>query len=55
MLDRFRTGDVRHCYADITEIKRHLGWEPTVGLREGVRDLVAWQATGVHAIGSRKR
>ena len=42
VLHRFRTGDVRHCYADITEIRRHLGWEPAVSLRDGVRDLVAW-------------
>lgn len=40
--NRSRAGDVRHCYADISEVRRRLGWEPRVGLREGVRDLVAW-------------
>ena len=39
---RFRAGDVRHCAADVTAIARALGFEPRVGLEEGMRDLLVW-------------
>ncbi|HEV8310887.1 MAG TPA: NAD-dependent epimerase/dehydratase family protein [Methylomirabilota bacterium] len=39
---RFRAGDIRHCFADIGRIRRDLGYEPQVTLREGLRELVAW-------------
>ena len=32
-----RPGDVRDSWADVTEAKRVLGWEPRVGLEEGLR------------------
>lgn len=32
-----RTGDVRDSWADVSEAKRVLGWEPRVGLEEGLR------------------
>ena len=38
---RFRAGDIRHCYADITRIKA-LGFEPRMNIREGIRELLAW-------------
>ncbi len=38
---KFRAGDIRHCYADITAL-RALGFEPSVTLEEGLRDLAAW-------------
>jgi dTDP-L-rhamnose 4-epimerase len=31
-----RAGDIRHCYADLTRIKRILGFEPQVTLRAGL-------------------
>jgi dTDP-L-rhamnose 4-epimerase len=31
-----RAGDIRHCYADLTRIKRTLGFEPQVTLRAGL-------------------
>jgi nucleoside-diphosphate-sugar epimerase len=37
-----RTGDVRHSQADITKAQRMLGYQPTVGLEEGLRETVAW-------------
>lgn len=39
---KFRKGDVRHCYADITRIQTLLGWNPQVKYEEGIRELVAW-------------
>jgi len=45
---RFRAGDIRHCYADITRIKA-LGYKPRVTLREGLKQLLAW-TEGVPAL-----
>ncbi|WEX75619.1 GDP-mannose 4,6-dehydratase [Sinorhizobium numidicum] len=40
--NKFREGDVRHCYADIDKIRRHLGYKPAVELEVGIEDLIAW-------------
>jgi dTDP-L-rhamnose 4-epimerase len=40
--NRYRTGDIRHCYADITAARRLLGFEPKVALADGIRDLLDW-------------
>lgn len=37
-----RPGDQRHTFADTTRIQRHLGWQPQVGLDEGLARQVAW-------------
>lgn len=39
---KYRVGDIRHCFADITLARRILGYEPTVGLDEGIAGLAAW-------------
>jgi dTDP-L-rhamnose 4-epimerase len=41
---RYRTGDVRHCFADIGRAREALGFEPQVGFEEGLEELVAWLA-----------
>jgi len=41
ILEKFRIGDVRHCYADISEIKK-FGFTPKYSLKEGLKDLVMW-------------
>jgi dTDP-L-rhamnose 4-epimerase len=41
---RYRTGDVRHCFADIGRARAALGFEPRVGFEEGLEELVAWLA-----------
>jgi nucleoside-diphosphate-sugar epimerase len=38
-----RIGDQRHTFADTTKLKRHLGWEPRVGLDEGLKRQWLWQ------------
>ena len=40
--NRFRKGDVKHCFADISRAKNLLGYEPEISVREGFNDLVAW-------------
>jgi dTDP-L-rhamnose 4-epimerase len=44
VLQRFRAGDVRHCFADIRRIRSLLGFEPRFRFEDGVRELVAWVA-----------
>jgi len=42
VVQRFRAGDIRHCYADISKIRRKLGYIPQVSLEEGMTDLIRW-------------
>jgi dTDP-L-rhamnose 4-epimerase len=44
ILGRFRVGDIRHCFADISKAKARLGYRPTVTFEEGMKDLIAWAA-----------
>jgi dTDP-L-rhamnose 4-epimerase len=37
-----RAGDIRHCFADIERARSLLGFEPEVGLEEGMRELAEW-------------
>ena len=39
---KFRAGDVRHCFADISKARRLLGYEPKVAFEEGMKELVEW-------------
>ena len=39
---KFRAGDIRHCYADISKARRLLGYEPQVTHEEGFRELAEW-------------
>ncbi|MCS7181206.1 MAG: SDR family NAD(P)-dependent oxidoreductase [bacterium] len=39
---KFRKGDVRHCYADISKIKDKIGFEPKTTLEEGLKKLIEW-------------
>jgi len=39
--NKFRTGDIRYCYADISKIRK-LGFEPTVDVIQGMTELVEW-------------
>ena len=39
---KFRAGDIRHCFADISKIQEALGYEPVVTLDRGIEKLVEW-------------
>ena len=39
---KYRAGDVRHCFADITSAQTLLGYEPRRTFEEGVHELVGW-------------
>jgi dTDP-L-rhamnose 4-epimerase len=42
---KFRAGDIRHCFADITLARRLLRYEPAVALEEGMAELAEWLET----------
>ncbi|HZE97660.1 MAG TPA: SDR family NAD(P)-dependent oxidoreductase [Planctomycetota bacterium] len=44
IVKKFRSGDIRHCYSDITEIREALGYAPKTNLEQGLRELVDWSA-----------
>jgi nucleoside-diphosphate-sugar epimerase len=44
-----RVGDVRHSLADISRARELLGYEPNVGLREGLRRTIDWWKTSRYA------
>ena len=39
---KYRVGDIRHCFADITEAREALGYEPRVTLEDGLVELAEW-------------
>lgn len=41
IVNKYRTGDIRHCYADIGKIQA-LGFSPKISLKDGLRTLVEW-------------
>ena len=40
--ERYRKGDIRHCYADTRRAKELLGFEASFELRQGLQELVCW-------------
>ncbi len=42
---KFRAGDIRHCFADITLARELLGFEPQVGFETGIAELAEWLST----------
>jgi len=39
---KYRVGDIRNCYADISLAREVLGYEPRVTFEAGMQELVAW-------------
>jgi dTDP-L-rhamnose 4-epimerase len=39
---KYRAGDIRHCFADITRARTVLGYEPRVLLEDGLGVLAEW-------------
>lgn len=40
--EKFRVGDIRHCFADIRRAKDMLGFAPLVSMDKGLADLAEW-------------
>lgn len=39
---KYRSGDVRHCFADISAAREFLGYRPQVRFQAGIQELVSW-------------
>jgi dTDP-L-rhamnose 4-epimerase len=39
---KYRVGDVRHCFADISLARKVLGYEPQVSFHQGLAELAEW-------------
>jgi dTDP-L-rhamnose 4-epimerase len=39
---KYRVGDIRHCFADISHTRQLLGYEPRVTLEDGLIELAQW-------------
>jgi dTDP-L-rhamnose 4-epimerase len=42
LTEKYRIGDIRHCFGDISAARKFLGYQPQERFAEGVKDLVAW-------------
>jgi dTDP-L-rhamnose 4-epimerase len=42
VLGKYRVGDIRHCFADISKAQQVLGYAPQVALDEGMAELASW-------------
>jgi dTDP-L-rhamnose 4-epimerase len=43
----YRVGDIRHCFADITQAQSVLGYTPRIELVDGLRRMTQWLSTQV--------
>jgi dTDP-L-rhamnose 4-epimerase len=39
---KYRMGDIRNCFADISLARETLGYEPQVSLAAGLKELALW-------------
>ena len=39
---KYRAGDIRHCFADISQAREILGFTPKVRFEVGLSELVEW-------------
>jgi dTDP-L-rhamnose 4-epimerase len=42
---KYRAGDIRHCFADISAARNVLGYRPQVSFSDGMEELVQWLAS----------
>jgi dTDP-L-rhamnose 4-epimerase len=42
MTGKYRAGDVRHCFADVSAARKFLGYRPSCSMADGVRELAGW-------------
>ena len=40
--NKYRAGDIRHCFADISKFKEKLGFEPKISFKQGIEELIQW-------------
>jgi len=45
IVGKYRAGDIRHCFSDISKIRKLLGYEPKVTIEDGYDELIEWVAS----------
>jgi dTDP-L-rhamnose 4-epimerase len=45
VVNKYRAGDIRHCFSDISLARETLGFAPKVTFADGMRELLGWVAT----------
>ncbi len=45
ILGKYRVGDIRHCFSDVSKIRQVLGFEPRRRFDEGMAELIEWVRT----------
>jgi len=45
IMNKYRVGDIRHCFADIDKIGRVFGFRPRRSFEAGMAELIDWVAT----------
>lgn len=44
-LEKYRVGDIRHCFPDISKMERTFGFRPQRTFDEGMQELISWVAS----------
>jgi dTDP-L-rhamnose 4-epimerase len=39
---KYRAGDIRHCFGDISKAREMLGYEPQIAFDQGISELANW-------------
>jgi dTDP-L-rhamnose 4-epimerase len=47
IVNKFRAGDIRHCYADISKAQKLLGFQPKINLEDSLPEMVDWLRTQI--------
>jgi dTDP-L-rhamnose 4-epimerase len=42
ILEKYRIGDVRHCYADTTKFHEHFNFQAHIPFDQGIVELINW-------------
>jgi len=42
IVNRYRAGDIRHCFSELSRIRTEVGYQPQVSLEQGIGDLIPW-------------
>jgi dTDP-L-rhamnose 4-epimerase len=50
VIDRYRVGDIRHCFADVSKIERVFGFKPQRDFKAGMSELIAWVLAAKHPV-----
>ena len=42
---QYRLGDIRHCFADLNQVTKHIGFVPKISLENGLKRFCVWAIT----------